>query len=296
MAKKRKKVKKPAKKPARKLGGRKKSDAKKRGTKRATGSQPRRKKTLSKSGKKKLKKTKVKAARKKPIARKKAVALKKPKKKVVKRKPVKRLAKKLAKKISKEPVIKAPVQNKTEQALVVKKEVLIEPTVVQQDAGHSEHRESFIPHVTGLKAGAAAPYFSGTDQNGNVVSLNDFYGKTLVLYFYPKDDTDGCTAESCSLRDEYPYLTGHNYAVVGVSADDIESHKKFAGKYLLPFSLIADTNMEIIRAYDVWGKKRLFDHIYDGIVRTTFLIKDGMIERVITSVNSKNHGKQVMEG
>jgi len=286
MAKKRKKVSKPARKPAKKLAGKKKSVAKRKK------SAPKKKK-LVKSGKKTIKKTKVKGAKKKPLTRKKTIARKKATKKVVKRKPVK----KLAEKISKEPVIKTPVPEKIEPAKPVEqKEVQVEPTVVQQDAGHSELRESFIPHVTRLKAGGAAPYFSGTDQNGNVVSLNDFYGKTLVLYFYPKDDTDGCTAESCSLRDEYPYLTMHNHSVVGVSADDIESHKKFAGKYQLPFSLIADTNMEMIKAYDVWGKKRLFDHIYDGIVRTTFIIKDGMIERVITSVNSKNHGKQVMEG
>ncbi|HXB41379.1 MAG TPA: peroxiredoxin, partial [Bacteroidia bacterium] len=232
-----------------------------------------------------------------------------------KRKVIKKAAKKknitknkaVKKAITVKPAIKKivhtkPIVHKVEHKAVkiekpVVKEVLQAVEVIQQEASHSgDHRESFVPHVTSLKEGDVAPYFMGTDQHGNLLSLNDFHGKTLVLYFYPKDDTDGCTAESCSLRDEYQYLTMQNHAVVGVSADDVESHKKFAEKFNLPFSLIADINMDIIKAYDVWGRKRLFDHIYDGIVRTTFIIKDNKIARVITSVNTKNHGKQVMEG
>ena len=154
---------------------------------------------------------------------------------------------------------------------------------------------TFKAHVTKLKAGNVAPFFVGHDQHANQVSLNDFTGKTLVLYFYPKDDTSGCTAQSCSLRDEYKYLTLHNHAVVGVSADDVKSHKKFADKFSLPFPLIADVNKEMIKAYDVWGKKMLYGRIYEGIVRTTFIIKDGKIERVITDVDTQGHGKQVLE-
>jgi len=271
-------AKKKNKKAAAKSGGKKKKTAKK--------GKPAKKKAVKKAGKKK--------AAKKPV-KKKAVAKKVAKKKAVKRKAAKKVpAKKVvAKKPARKPVTKkvAPAKPK------LKKEIKPESQpVVQQEASHSgEHRESFTPHVTRLKAGDDAPDFSGPDQHGNTVSLSDFAEKTLVLYFYPKDDTDGCTAESCSLRDDYQHLTSSNHAVVGVSADDVESHKKFGDKYSLPFPLIADTNMDIIKAYDVWGQKRLFDHIYDGIVRTTFIIKDGKIERVITAVNTKEHAKQVME-
>ena|ERR1035437_3125697 len=153
---------------------------------------------------------------------------------------------------------------------------------------------TFKAHKTSLKVGDIAPFFVGHDQYSSQISLNDFTGKTLVLYFYPKDDTSGCTAQSCSLRDEYPHLTLQNYEVVGVSADDVNSHKKFADKFSLPFPLIADVNKEIIKAYDVWGKKMLYGRIYEGIVRTTFIIKDGKIERVITDVNTEGHGKQVV--
>ena len=213
------------------------------------------KKVAKKVAKKKAVKKKVtrKVAKKKPVVKKKAA-----KKKAVKKKAVKKQAakKKVVKKkiVAKKPAPKKVVHSKP----LVKKEVKIEATaaVMQQEASHSgEHRESFTPHVTRLKAGDDAPDFSGPDQHGNIVSLGDFQGKTLVLYFYPKDDTDGCTAESCSLRAEYPNITGHNHQVVGVSADDVESHKKFAEKYDLPFSLVADTNMDIIKAYDVWGRK-----------------------------------------
>jgi len=164
-----------------------------------------------------------------------------------------------------------------------------------QISNHKSH-VAFKPHVTSLKVGDVAPFFVGHDQHANQVSLNDFTEKTLVLYFYPKDDTSGCTAQSCSLRDEYKYLTLQNYAVVGVSADNVKSHKKFADKFSLPFPLIADVNKDIIKAYDVWGKKMLYGRIYDGIVRTTFIIKDGKIDRVITAVDTEGHGKQVMEG
>lgn len=155
--------------------------------------------------------------------------------------------------------------------------------------------EKFIAHSTSLKAGDVAPAFSANDQSGKRISLADLKGKKVVLYFYPKDNTPTCTLEACSLRDEHAFLSKKNYVVIGVSADDEKMHKKFAAKYELPFSLLADTNMEIIKAYDVWGIKKFMGRIYDGIIRTTFIIDEkGVISEVITDVKSKEHGKQVL--
>lgn len=155
--------------------------------------------------------------------------------------------------------------------------------------------ETFVAHSTSLKAGDKAPAFSGHDQNGKRISLADLKGKKVVLYFYPKDNTPTCTLEACSLRDEHTFLARKNYVVLGVSADDEKMHKKFATKYELPFSLLADTNMEIIKAYDVWGTKKFMGRVYDGIIRTTFIIDEkGIISGVITDVKSKEHGKQVL--
>ncbi len=148
-------------------------------------------------------------------------------------------------------------------------------------------------HITNLKAGDKAPDFKGKDQDGKIISLKDFKGKKLILYFYPKDDTPGCTAEACSLRDNYSALQAKGYAILGVSADDEDKHKKFIEKYKLPFPLLADVNKEIIEAYDVWGKKKFLGKSYDGILRTTFVIdEEGKIEEVISNVNSKNHAQQ----
>ncbi len=155
--------------------------------------------------------------------------------------------------------------------------------------------EKFVAHSTSLKAGDVAPAFSTNDQNGKRISLADLKGKKVVLYFYPKDNTPTCTLEACSLRDEHAFLAKKNYVVLGVSADDEKMHKKFAAKYELPFSLLADTNMDIIKAYDVWGIKKFMGRIYDGIIRTTFIIDEkGIISEVITDVKSKEHGKQVL--
>jgi peroxiredoxin Q/BCP len=155
--------------------------------------------------------------------------------------------------------------------------------------------DKFKQHVTYLKEGDKAPYFSGIDQHGNKVSMDDFSGKNIILFFYPKDDTEGCTAEACSLRDELHTLADSNYAVVGVSADDVHSHEKFARKYHLPYPLIADTDMSIIKAYDVWGQKMLAGRIYDGIVRTTFIIDaEGNLKHVITKVDTANHARQIL--
>ena len=156
--------------------------------------------------------------------------------------------------------------------------------------------DTFTAHKTGLKAGDKAPVFEGKDQHGNMVSLSSMAGKTVILYFYPKDDTPGCTATACSLRDEYRHLGDKNYAVIGVSADDEKSHAKFAKKYDLPFPLIADTGLAVIKAYDVWGTKMLFGKIYDGIIRTTFIIgPDGIIKEVIEKVDTENHAQQILE-
>jgi thioredoxin-dependent peroxiredoxin len=175
------------------------------------------------------------------------------------------------------------------------KETIIKSVVKASDKITAK-KTTFIKHQTKLKAGDVAPMFKGKDQNGNLISLNDFAGKTLVLYFYPKDDTSGCTAQSCSLRDEYQYLTKKDFAVVGVSKDDEKSHQKFIKKFSLPFPLIADVDKTIINAFDVWGKKMFMGRIFDGIVRTTFIVKDKKIIRVITDVNTGEHGKQVLEG
>lgn len=151
-------------------------------------------------------------------------------------------------------------------------------------------------HITNLKAGDKAPDFKSKDQDGNLISLKDFKGKKLVLYFYPKDNTPGCTNEACNLRDNYSALKKKGFAIVGVSADDEIKHTKFIQKYDLPFSLIADVDHTVIKAYDVWGEKQFMGRVFDGIVRTTFVIDEkGKIEKVITNVKTKNHTEQILE-
>lgn len=147
-----------------------------------------------------------------------------------------------------------------------------------------------------LKTGDKAPDFKGLNQDGKTVSLKDFKGKKVVLYFYPKDDTPGCTAESCNLRDNYSGLKKKGYEIVGVSADTEKSHKKFADKYELPFSLIADTEKEILQAYDAWGEKSMYGKKYMGILRKTYVIDEkGMIEKIFDKVDTKNHTEQILE-
>jgi len=154
---------------------------------------------------------------------------------------------------------------------------------------------SFKAHTSSLKPGDKAPYFEAKDQDGKTVCLADFSEKTLVLYFYPKDNTPTCTNQACNLRDAYKLLTQKEHAVVGVSADNEKSHAKFATKFSLPFPLLADVDMKIIKAYDVLGTKQLFGKIYDGIVRTTFIIDSkGIIKEIIREVESKNHGQQIL--
>jgi thioredoxin-dependent peroxiredoxin len=146
-----------------------------------------------------------------------------------------------------------------------------------------------------LKPGDKAPSFSSKDQDGNTISLDDFKGSKLVIYFYPKDNTPGCTSQACDLRDNYDTLLKNGYKVVGVSADSEESHQKFISKYELPFPLIADTDKEVLKAYGVWGPKKFMGRTYDGILRTTFVIdENGIISEVIDKVDTKNHTTQII--
>jgi peroxiredoxin Q/BCP len=147
-----------------------------------------------------------------------------------------------------------------------------------------------------LKEGIKAPQFKGIDQNGNTITLDDFKGKKLILYFYPKDNTPGCTAEACNLRDNYNTLLKNGYAIVGVSPDTEKSHKGFAGKYSLPFPLIADTTKEILNDYGVWGEKQMYGKSYFGVIRTTFIIDEkGVIEKIITKVDTSGHTEQIFK-
>jgi peroxiredoxin Q/BCP len=145
-----------------------------------------------------------------------------------------------------------------------------------------------------LAEGVAAPVFSGINQNGAIVSLATFKGKKLILYFYPKDDTPGCTAESCNLNDNYDYWISKGYEVVGVSPDSEVSHAKFAKKYGLKFNLIADTGKEILESYGVWGEKMNYGKSYMGVIRTTFVInEEGIIEKIFNKVDTKEHTSQI---
>lgn len=147
-----------------------------------------------------------------------------------------------------------------------------------------------------LQAGDLAPVFTAKNQNGETVSLTDFKGKKVILYFYPKDNTPGCTAEACDFRDNYQSLTGKGFEVIGVSTDDEKSHKKFESKFELPFTLIADTEKTIVESYGVWVEKSLYGKSYMGTSRKTFLIdEDGKIITVIDKVDTKAPSKQLLE-
>ncbi|MGA3012921.1 MAG: thioredoxin-dependent thiol peroxidase [Bacteroidales bacterium] len=149
--------------------------------------------------------------------------------------------------------------------------------------------------MAALRIGDIAPAFKSVDQDGNPISLSDFTGKKVILYFYPKDDTPGCTAEACNLRDNYDLLLNKGYIIIGVSADDDKSHKKFIEKYVLPFPLIPDKDKSILKAYGAWGKKKLYGREYDGILRTTYVISEkGFIERIFSKVDTKKHTEQIL--
>jgi thioredoxin-dependent peroxiredoxin len=149
--------------------------------------------------------------------------------------------------------------------------------------------------MTSLKEGSKAPAFKGVDQNGNTISLADYKGKKVILYFYPNDDTPGCTAQACNLRDNYSELLKRGFAVIGVSTNSVKSHKKFETKFELPFPLIADEDQVIVNKYGVWGEKNFMGRTFDGTHRTTFLIdENGKIKKIITKPDTKNHTEEVL--
>jgi len=146
-----------------------------------------------------------------------------------------------------------------------------------------------------LNIGDKAPDFEVNNQNSEKTKLSDFKGKKVVLYFYPKDNTPGCTAESCNLRDNYQQLKAAGYEILGVSPDSEKSHQNFINKYELPFTLLVDTEKYILQKYDVWKEKSMYGRKYMGTVRTTFIIdEDGRIERIIEKVNTKDHTNQIL--
>jgi len=147
-----------------------------------------------------------------------------------------------------------------------------------------------------LKTGDQAPDFTAIDQDGKEFKLSDFKGSKVILYFYPKADTPGCTAESCNLRDNYSDLMSKGFKIIGVSADNQSKQKKFAEKYELPFTLIPDVEKAVLKAYGTWGMKKMYGKDYEGILRTTYVIDEsGKIESVIEKVETKNHAAQILK-
>jgi peroxiredoxin Q/BCP len=147
-----------------------------------------------------------------------------------------------------------------------------------------------------LAEGIKAPDFSGHDQSGKEITLQGLQGRKVIIYFYPKDNTPGCTTESCNLRDNYRQLIKKGFEVIGVSADSEKSHQAFIEKYDLPFNLISDTGKDILRAYGAWGLKKLYGKAYEGILRKTFIIDEqGIILKIIDKVDTKNHTEQILD-
>ncbi len=150
--------------------------------------------------------------------------------------------------------------------------------------------------MTTLQKGDKAPNFNALDQDGNTHTLHQYEGKKLVVFFYPKASTPGCTAEACDLRDNFSRFEANNYAIIGVSADSAKAQAKFKDKYEFPFPLLADENKAVIEAFGVWGPKKFMGKEYDGIHRTTFIIDEqGLIEEVITNVKTKEHTTQILK-
>lgn len=146
-----------------------------------------------------------------------------------------------------------------------------------------------------LEIGNRMPDFSAADQNGNIVKSADLIGKKAVVYFYPKANTPGCTAEACSLRDNYERFLALGYNVIGISKDSVKAQKNFSDKYALPFPLLADTDALIIKAFGAWGEKKLYGKTYEGILRKTFIFNEnGILEEIIDKVNTKNHAEQIL--
>jgi len=147
-----------------------------------------------------------------------------------------------------------------------------------------------------LRIGDKAPAFSAKDQHGRTVTLNDFRGKKVILYFYPKDNTPTCTQEACNFRDNYQSLQAEGFEVIGISTDSERSHRNFAAKYNLPFTLLVDKDHQLVNEYGVWGEKMLFGRKYMGVLRTTFVIDEqGVITHIIDKVDSKNASQQVRD-
>jgi peroxiredoxin Q/BCP len=147
-----------------------------------------------------------------------------------------------------------------------------------------------------LSEGMKAPDFTGTDQNGKGISLGDLRGKKVILFFYPRDNTPGCTAEACNLRDNYSELSGKGFEVIGVSADSEKSHQNFISKHSLPFNLISDGEKAVLKTYGAWGLKKNYGREYEGIIRKTFLIdEEGRILKIFNKVDTKNHTEQILK-
>lgn len=147
-----------------------------------------------------------------------------------------------------------------------------------------------------LKVGDQAPEFTSKNQNGEPVSLNDFKGKKVVIYFYPKDNTPGCTMQACNIRDNYDAILKENIQILGVSADNEKKHQNFIEKFDLPFPLLADTEHELLNLYGVWGEKKFMGRVYDGIHRTTFVLnEDHTIRGIITKPKTKDHTNEILE-
>jgi peroxiredoxin Q/BCP len=147
-----------------------------------------------------------------------------------------------------------------------------------------------------VEEGKKAPDFKLKNQDGKTISLNDFKGKYIVLYFYPKDDTSGCTKEACNFRDEFPVFNNVDAVILGVSPDSVESHKKFAGKYKLPFNLLSDEAREVLEKYGVWKEKSMYGRKYMGVERTTVIVdKDGKVKKIFPKVKVEGHNQEILE-
>jgi thioredoxin-dependent peroxiredoxin len=250
------------------------------------------KKAAKKAMKKAIAKKVVKKTAPKKVAKKtvKKAAPKKSTKKVIKKAAPKKVVKQLApKKVVKKLVAKKAATKK----VVAKKKVIAKPIKAANAPATSTTK--FVKHSTHLKVGQAIPFFGGQDQHGNTVTSASFSGKKLVIYFYPKDDTPGCTLEACNLRDNYGMFKAQGYEILGVSKDPITSHKKFAEKYGLPFSLIADEDATIQKLFGAWGKKMFMGKVFDGTNRFTFVTDEKhMITKVIQEVDTKEHTSQIL--
>ncbi len=260
------------------------------------------KKLAAKKASRKLSKKKaVKKPTKKKIAPKKA-----PKKALVKKASRKLSGKKVtAKKIAKKTTVKKSAPKKAVKKTVMKKIVAkksapkkvvpkkVTPKTMKAVTPKSESK--FIKHKTHLRVGDAMPFFGGQDQHGNTITSASFSGKKLVVYFYPKDDTPGCTLEACNLRDNYGMFKSQGYEILGVSKDPITSHKKFAEKFGLPFSLLADEDATIQKLFGAWGKKMFMGKVFDGTNRFTFVSDENhKITKIIEEVDTKEHTSQIL--